>query len=69
MEEHSKVMAKYTKDPRNITVRTSNQMSRGKAFYGNIKSIKSHADKSKILKGKKPGTGLGDYTLDLMKLS
>ena len=69
MEVHFKVMAKYTRDTNKIMVRTSNQMSRGKAYYGNVKSIKSHVDKSKILKGKKPGTNLGDYTLDLMKLS
>lgn len=62
-------MAKYTNNPNNISIKMSNQMSRGKAFYGNVNSIKSYTDKSKILKGKKPGTNLGDYTLDLMKLS
>lgn len=62
-------MAKVVKNPSQMSLKKPSRPPQG--FNGPNKVGKKKIDPTKLLKdkGKKPGGGLDDYTLDLMKLS
>lgn len=64
-------MSKVVKNPQAIKVKTKNSVKRSQGFNGSKPAYKKNIDRAAILRqqGKLPGSGLDDYTLDLMKLS
>lgn len=62
-------MAKVVKNPSQMSIKKPSKPKQG--FNGTTNVGKKKIDPTKLLKekGKKPGNGLDDYTLDLMKLS
>ena len=62
-------MAKVVKNPSQMSVRKRPKPIQGYSGTHQIGKRKPDITKPLKEKGKKPGTGLDDYTLDLMKLS